>query len=123
MPNFSNMNDAEFIGWMMNFVTVATVDPPKYGLTSEQVTNISTKANAFAEKMLQRQTLEEAVKAAVLAQRLGRENVEPELSATSTTIKANPLVSDSDKQALGIEPNKTPTCEPPTRREDRMANG
>lgn len=123
MPNFSNMNDAEFIGWMMNFVTVATVDPPKYGLTSEQVTNISTKANAFAEKMLQRQTLEEAVKAAVLAQKTSRDSVEPDASYLNTIIKANSAVSDSDKQALGIEPNKPPTFEPPTRPEDLMANG
>ncbi|HRH45245.1 MAG TPA: fibronectin type III domain-containing protein [Pyrinomonadaceae bacterium] len=123
MPNFSNMNDADLIGWMMNFVTVATVEPAKYGLTSEQVTNISTKANSFAEKVMQRQTADEALKAAVLAQKMSRENVEPDVSYLNTIIKANPAVSDADKQSLGIEPNKPPTYTPPTRPDDLMVNG
>lgn len=123
MPNFSNMTDAEIVSWMMNFSTVAAVDPPKYGVTAAQVENISTKANSLGGKMLERQTAEEAQKAAVLAQKLSRESAEPDASNISTLIKANASVSDADKQALGIEPNKPPTYTPPVRPEDLTVNG
>ena len=40
MPSFSLMSDVELISWMMNFVTVATVDLAKYGVTVAKVINI-----------------------------------------------------------------------------------
>lgn len=123
MPNFSNMTDTDLISFLMNFSTVATVDPVKYGLTAAQVTNIATKANAFAEQVLQRQTADEALKAAVISQRTSRESVEPDISYLNTIIKANPTVSEADKQALGIESNKPPSYTPPIRPEDLMVNG
>lgn len=123
MPSFSLMSDVELISWMMNFVTVATVDPAKYGVTAAQVSNISTKATELSTKMLERQTAEDALKSAVAAQKAGRESVEPDVSYLNTIIKANPAISDADKQAIGIEPNKPPTHSPPSRPEELTANG
>lgn len=123
MPNFSNMTDTDLVSWMMNFVKVATVDPPKYGLTVAQIENISTNTDVLATKIFERQTADEALKSAVIAQRLSREAAEPEISSLSMIIKINPSISDADKQSLGIEPNKPPTYSAPTRPEDLTVNG
>jgi hypothetical protein len=108
---------------MNNFVEVAGADPAKYGVTTTQVTSISDKSNDLKQKMTARQTADDALKSAVLAQRGSRESVEPELSYLNITIKANPAVSDADKQSIGIEPNKPPSYTPPARPEDLVVNG
>lgn len=123
MPKFSNMTDTELIGWLINFVTVASTEPAKYGLTNEQISNISSKSTVLSQKMLDRQGLEESLKSAVLALRTSRESVEPDISYLATIVKANQAISDADKQSLGIEPSKSPNYSAPTRPEELMVDG
>ena len=121
--SFSKMNDTDFYNWILNFVAVAEVDPPKYGMTDAQILALSNKATDFVQKITARQRVDDAFKTAVLAQRASREGLEPEISFLNTIIKANPALTDAEKQAVGIEPLKAQTFSPPTRPEALVVNG
>jgi hypothetical protein len=123
MPNFSQMSDLQLVGWMNNFISVAGADPEKYGVTTAQVADVTAVRDDLQAKISARTSAEDAAKAAVAAQKASRAATEPKLSYLNTTVKANPNVSDADKQAIGIEPNKPPTFNPPVRPENLVVNG
>lgn len=123
MPNFSAMTDVELLGWMDNFVTVATIAPAQYGTTAAQVNNLKNKADDLRELIAARQTADQAARAAVAAQQASRDSSEPDASFLNTTIKANPNISDADKQAVGIDPAKPRSKTAPVRPEDLTVNG
>ena len=123
MPNFSNMTDVDLLSWMSNFISVATIDPTRYGTNAEQITNLTTKRDDLAAKLFARQTADEAAKSAVVAQKASRQSGEPDCSYLNTVIKVNTNISDADKKAIGIEPNKSPSFTSPTRPEALVGNG
>lgn len=123
MPNFSIMTDAELAAWIDNFYTVASAAPATYGVTAAQVTALKARADDLREKMAARLTAEDAARAAIINQRASREAGEPEASYLNTIIKANPNISDADKEAVGIDLPKPRSKTAPVRPEDLVANG
>lgn len=123
MPNFSGMSDVELLGWMDNFVAVATLAPAQYGTTKAQVDALAVKADGLRDAAAARQTAEDAAKSAVMAQQASRQSSEPDASYLNTIIKANPNVSDADKLAVGIDLPKPRSKTAPVRPEDLVANG
>lgn len=123
MPNFSAMSDVELLAWMDNFVSVASAAPAQYGTTQAQIDSLKLKADSLRDSIAARQTADEAAKAAVMTQKSNRQTSEPEVSYLNTIIKADPNVSDADKQAIGIDTAKPRSKTAPTRPEDLVANG
>lgn len=123
MPNFSGMTDVELLAWMDNFVSVTTTTPAQYGTTKAQIDSLKAKADELRANIATRQTADEAAKAAVASQKASRQSSEPDASYLNTVIKADPNVSDADKQAAGIETAKPRSKTAPIRPEDLVANG
>jgi hypothetical protein len=117
------MSDSQLIAWMDNFYTVTQAAPAQYGVTAEQVGAVKTKADDLRDKMAARQTAEDAAKAAVSAQKASRDSAVPDVSYLNTIIKANPNISDADKEAAGIDLRKPASKTPPVRPENLVANG
>lgn len=123
MPNFSGMTDVELLAWMDNFVSVTTAAPEDFGINEAQVDALKTKANDLRASIAARQTAEDAAKAMVINQKTNRQSAEPDVSYLGTIIKANPNVSDANKQAIGIETAKPRARVAPMRPGNLVANG
>lgn len=123
MPSFADMSDSQLIAWMDNFYTVTEGAPADYGVTAQQVAAVKAKADDLRDKMAARQTADDAAKAATTAQKASRGAAEPDLSYLNTIIKANPNVSDANKEAAGIDLRKPATHSAPVRPENLVANG
>ena len=123
MPNFSGMSDVEILAWMDNFVSVTTGAPAQYGTTRAQVDSLKAKADELRANIAARLTADDAAKAAVISQKASRQSSEPDASYLNTIIKADPNVSDADKQAAGIETAKPRSKTAPVRPENLVAHG
>jgi hypothetical protein len=123
MANFSKMNDAEMLEWLNNIITVAGVAPANYGLTADQITDLTAKRDLLQTRMSWRATAEDAVRSAVTAQRESRTNADTLVSFINMSVKINPDVSPARKDAIGIFMRKPPVRTAPTRPENLQANG
>lgn len=123
MPRFADLSDNQLVEWMTNFMAVAVATPEKYGVTAAQLQEMRTNRNDLQAKMTARVAAEEAAKASVAAQKGSRGTNDDFCSYINKIVKADPNVTDADKIAVGVEPDKPPTRTPPVTPTDLVVNG
>ena len=107
--------DAELGAWCLNFSTLLTADPPRYGLLPADALVVSTQYDIFAAAYLL--AINPATKTVVTVADKDGEKVTllAIVRQYAALIRANKGVADDDKAALGLTiPDPTPTpIEPP----------
>ena len=107
--------DAELGAWSLNFATLLTLDPPRYGLLPADALVVQTQYDIFAAAYLL--AINPSTKTVVTVADKDGEKVTllAIVRQYAALIRANKGVADDDKAALGLNiPDATPTpIQPP----------
>jgi len=111
--------DSAFRDWLLNFSTLITADPTKYGLDAADATVIAGHYTAFNDAYTLVQAPSTRTSTTVAQKDSARASAEASVRVYAQMIKANAGVNNEDKVALGVHvddatptPVPTPTTAP-----------
>lgn len=94
--------DAEFNGWLSNFVTYANANLAALGLVAGDLTPVITAQTTWNSKYLAHIAAQAAAQAAREAKDAARRAVEQAVRPLVRRLQASPSVDDTEREALGI---------------------
>jgi hypothetical protein len=95
-------NDAEFLAWMNNFLTVLNANLATFGLTAADLTPLTNARNDFQTKLGNFQTAETAYRAASEAKKTARLAAEPLFRQMAQRINRHPAMTNALRAQLGL---------------------
>jgi len=118
MADYIPSSDAEFNGWLGNFVTYATANEVALGLAVGDMTPVTTAQTAWTTAYTASVTAQQAAKSATQQKNADRAAVVSLVRALVGQLQASAEVDDTERAALGItvpDTEPTPTGPPTTR--------
>ncbi len=110
MADYIPSSDAEFNGWLGNFVTYASANEVALGLTLGDVTPIATAQTTWAGSLAAHVTAQQTAKSATQQKNTDRASVVTLVRALVGQLQASAAVDDTERAALGITvPDSEPT--------------
>ncbi len=109
--------DAEFSGWLDNFVSYANANLAALGLVAADMTPTTTAQTTWKVVYPAHITAQDAAQSARQAKDAGRTSVEAAVRPLVRRLQASPAVSDAERAALGItvpDPGGSPIGPPTT---------
>ena len=118
MADYIPSSDAEFNGWLGNFVTYASANEVALGLTVGDVAPIATAQTTWAGALASHVTAQQTAKSATQQKNTDRTSVVTLVRTLVGQLQASAAVDDTERAALGITvPDSEPTpVGPPTSR-------
>ncbi len=116
--NYIPDSDPQFDDWVKQFVDYVTVNFAAIGLTSTDVTELTSASADWTTDYTAHKNAQAAAMAASQKKKVSHENFEKIIRALVVRIQANATVTKDQKAALGItipKESKTPTPVPSTR--------
>lgn len=102
---FYPANNAEFLIWLLNFITVATTNKVKLGLSDPQIAALETLRAGFSDQLNEQQAKKEASVAATTLVKDSRKNLNSEIGSLNAIFKANKEIAADLIEALGLSAN------------------
>ncbi len=118
MADYIPSSDAEFNGWLSNFVTYASGNLAGLGLVVGDLTAITTAQTAWAGSLAAHVTAQQTAKSATQQKNIDRTTIVSLVRALVGQLQASAAVDDTERAGLGITiPDAQPTpVGPPTSR-------
>jgi len=118
MADYIPSSDAEFNGWLGNFVTYASANLAELGLVAGDLDVITTAQTAWAGALASHVTAQQAAKSATQQKNADRAATVSLVRALAGQLQASADVDDTERAGLGITvPDAEPTpVGPPTTR-------
>ena len=95
-------NDAEFLAWMNNFITVLNANLATFGLVAADLTPLTNARNDFQTKLGNFQTAEAAFRAASEAKKTSRNAAEPLFRQMAQRINRHPAMTNALRAQLRL---------------------
>ncbi len=118
MPDYIPSSDADFSGWLLNFLTYANANLATLGLTAADIAPLQAAATAFDTTRATNDSAQAQAQAARQARDDQRTETETLTRALVGELQASATVTDSQRQALGITvraTTRTPVSAPTTK--------
>jgi hypothetical protein len=90
MTRYIPPNDAEFLAWINNFITVLNANLATFGLVAADLTPLTNARNDFQTKLGNFQTAETAFRTASEAKKTSRNTAEPLFRQMAQRINRHP---------------------------------
>lgn len=98
-------NNAEFLIWLINFITVATANKAALDLSDPQIEALETLQLQFGTQLNEQQAKKEAATASTTLVKSSRKNLNSEISFLNAIFKANKNISANLIESLGLNAN------------------
>jgi hypothetical protein len=95
-------NDAEFLAWMNNFISVLNANLATFGLVAADLTPLTNARNDFQTKLGNFQTAETAFRTASEAKKTSRNAAEPLFRQMAQRINRHPAMTNALRAQLGL---------------------
>jgi hypothetical protein len=95
-------NDAEFLAWMNNFISVLNANLATFGLVAADLTPLTNARNDFQTKLGNFQTAETAFRTASEAKKTSRNTAEPLFRQMAQRINRHPAMTNALRAQLGL---------------------
>lgn len=102
---FYPANNAEFVIWLLNFITVATANKAALGLTEAQLDALNDLKTTFSSQLNDQQAKKEASVAATTLVGDSRKFLNSELGSLNAVFKANKNITAALLEELGLNAN------------------
>ena len=109
MPDFMPKNDTEYAAWLANFNTVATANLAALGLVTGDLTPSTAGTTAFNTAITTFVSAKASAKSATQGKKSSRKTIETVSRTLAKRIQANPAVSNSLKEQLGLTVRTAPS--------------
>jgi hypothetical protein len=102
MTRYIPPNDAEFLAWMNNFITVLNANLATFGLVAADLTPLTNARNDFQTKLGNFQTAETAFRTASEAKKTARNTAEPLFRQMAQRINRHPAMTNALRAQLRL---------------------
>jgi hypothetical protein len=102
MTRYIPPNDADFLAWMNNFISVLNANLATFGLVAADLTPLTNARNDFQTKLGNFQTAETAFRTASEAKKTSRNTAEPLFRQMAQRINRHPAMTNALRAQLGL---------------------
>lgn len=114
MSDFIPTADTDFTAWMQNFITYANANLAALGLTAAQLTPIQTGKTTWEAAFAANVTAQAQAQATRQAKDDERDSLAALVRPLVAQLQASPIVTDAQRQALGLTVRSTTRTVSPT---------
>lgn len=102
MADYLPVSDLEFKAWADNFLNIAAIDPPVFGLVAADITPVTTAKGAFDSALTDNQTAQNEARTRRQIKDDARAKVETGIRSLVRRIQVHPGTTGAQRTSLGI---------------------